>query len=78
MIYVSAVGVVSVVFHSSYSKFFCGIVVGTVHVSWRCIKLHTEPWGISISETLEDTRPDLPKATYDDLLSYYNQPSIMM
>jgi len=25
-------------------------------------------------ETLEDTRPDLPKATYDDLLSYYNQP----
>lgn len=24
-------------------------------------------------ETQEDTRPDLPKATYDDLLSYYNQ-----
>ena len=23
--------------------------------------------------TREDTRPDLPKATYDDLLSYYNQ-----
>jgi hypothetical protein len=25
------------------------------------------------SETKLDTRPDLPKATYDDLLSYYNQ-----
>ena len=24
-------------------------------------------------ETLQDLRPDLPKATYDDLLSYYNQ-----
>ncbi|MDD5508478.1 MAG: DEAD/DEAH box helicase [Bacteroidales bacterium] len=24
-------------------------------------------------ETYEDTRPDLPKANYDDLLSYYNQ-----
>ena len=24
--------------------------------------------------THEDVRPDLPKATYDDLLSYYNQP----
>jgi hypothetical protein len=30
--------------------------------------LHFDP------DTLEDTRPDLPKATYDDLLSYYNQP----
>ena len=29
--------------------------------------LHFDP------ETRTDTRPDLPKATYDDLLSYYNQ-----
>lgn len=31
-------------------------------------KLHFDP------ETRKDTKPENPKATYDDLLSYYNQP----